>query len=173
MCFLHDHIIRFVGCHMRAPCAHVSKRTTGAPRNEGVLPCGLRASRIWYRRIDRHKSSGSYDAYNQFDRTARKPGARYRSVNVYRSFRLCREIVSMRLGQELSDCFGTRRTVQITRPARPRACPGTLAVVPLCIPENHGTRKRSPIQAPASTRPASVCSGGRWSRSGVGLPGRK
>jgi len=38
--------IRFLGCHMRAPCAHVSKRTTGAPRNEGVLPCGLRATRI-------------------------------------------------------------------------------------------------------------------------------
>jgi len=38
--------IRFLGCHMRAPCAHVSKRTTGAPRNKGVLPCGLRATRI-------------------------------------------------------------------------------------------------------------------------------
>jgi len=31
---------------MRAPCAHVSKRTTGALRNKGVLPCGLRASRM-------------------------------------------------------------------------------------------------------------------------------
>jgi len=39
-------MFRFLGCPMRAPCAHVSKRTTGAPRNEGVLPCGLRASRI-------------------------------------------------------------------------------------------------------------------------------
>ncbi len=38
--------IRFSGSHMRAPGAHVSKRTTEAPRNEGVLPCRLRASRI-------------------------------------------------------------------------------------------------------------------------------
>jgi len=38
---------------MRAPCAHVSKRTTGAPRNKGVLPCGLRASRI--RTEEEHK----------------------------------------------------------------------------------------------------------------------
>jgi len=36
--------IRFLGCPMRAPCAHVSKRTTGARPKEGVLPCGLRAS---------------------------------------------------------------------------------------------------------------------------------
>jgi len=39
--------IRFLGCHMRARCAHVSKRTAGAQPKEGVLPCGLRASRIW------------------------------------------------------------------------------------------------------------------------------
>jgi len=39
-------LVRFLGCHMHAPCAHVSKRTTGAPRNKGVLPCGLRATRI-------------------------------------------------------------------------------------------------------------------------------
>jgi len=39
-------LVRFLGRRMRARCAHVSKRTTGAPRNEGVLPCGLRATRI-------------------------------------------------------------------------------------------------------------------------------
>jgi len=45
-------VIRFLGCHMRAPCAHVSKRTTGAPRNKGILPCGLRASRIRHTACD-------------------------------------------------------------------------------------------------------------------------
>jgi len=33
-------------CHMRAPRAHVSKQTMGTPRRQGVLPRGLRASRI-------------------------------------------------------------------------------------------------------------------------------
>jgi len=41
-----DTLVRFSRCSMRAPCAHVSKRRAGAPRNEGVLPYGLRASRI-------------------------------------------------------------------------------------------------------------------------------
>jgi len=43
---LHSRNIRFLGCHMRARSAHVSKRTTGARPKEGVLRCGLRASRI-------------------------------------------------------------------------------------------------------------------------------
>jgi len=38
--------VGFSGGQMHAPCVHVSERTTGAPRNEGVLPCGLRASRM-------------------------------------------------------------------------------------------------------------------------------
>lgn len=33
-------------CTMRAPCANVSERPTGARPKERILPCGMRASRI-------------------------------------------------------------------------------------------------------------------------------
>jgi len=36
-------LVRFLGCHMRARRAHLSKRTTGARPKAGALPCGLRA----------------------------------------------------------------------------------------------------------------------------------
>jgi len=38
--------VRFLGCHTRATCGHVLKRRAGVRPKEGVLPCGLRASRI-------------------------------------------------------------------------------------------------------------------------------